>query len=277
MRWLRVGIGIAVAAAVAAALPAGATAFHDAPAAAQPPGYFLSADDSVDNPPGGQGQASVSCAPGVVWGGGVSNHVDSPTGVSISITSPTGTLGWIGRENNPTGQDTALDVTGICADKPAGYKIVKEAVNAPVGTQRTATATCPAPTVLLSGGADSATSSPLSQITSAAPTSSTTFTGYISNGSSAAVKLQVFAICAKQPRGWVMETKTFPATPGQSRTPLDCPANTAVLGGGVALAKHTPSVYIVTTSPLGSAGWVSGVTNETTHNVKSTMYAICGR
>lgn len=277
MKMLRMGLAAVAAAAAAAVLPVSASAVHDAPSVAAPAGYSINVDAGIDNPANSQTLAAVQCPKGVVWGGGMANQDDDPPGVSINISAPAGKGWWNARANNPTTADSSFDMYALCAKRPSGYKIVKASANVPAGKLKSVTATCPTGTVLLSGGPDAASESVESLITTAAPASSTTFTGYMSNGSSAAAKLQVFAICADKPAGWAKVKQVIPASSGVSDGSVNCPTNTVTLGGGIALAKHDSNVFVTASAPRGSGGWSMLVTNRTAGTVNATVYAICGR
>ena len=200
-RWLP---GIATAAllsavASAAAAPAAAAAGHSPAAisASQPPGYQVVSSGLTNAPPGASSSGAFATCPAgtVVWGGGVAFNGFPGAGLTVNTSSPNGSGGWEGWVNN-TGATTAQFVAyAICADKPAGYKIVSREVGSPPGTQSHATATCPTPDVLLGGGALSTADQAAAVLTSAWPMTSAKFTGYLDNGTASAANIIADAVC----------------------------------------------------------------------------------
>ena len=276
MRWLRCTMALTVATTAAASLPVTASAHHDRVSAAAPPNYTQSVNSGVDDPAGQQASASAVCPTGtVVWGGGVAETLSDPAGASLSVSSPTAKTGWFGRANNPTSDDSSFSVDAQCAKKPAGYAIVVKAVTDKPGSPRGATATCPAGTVVIGGGADSGSTSLAGLLVSSWPSSTTTFAGYMNNGSPTAAKLQVFAICATQPPGYTITSHAANNPPGASTTSVACPAGSVDVGGGVSLTVHGPSIFVIGSTPDGSAGWQGTVSNGNGVPIKGKVYAIC--
>ncbi len=77
-------------------------------------GYHVQLGTTVDNPPGAETQAVVSCASGqsVLGGGGFSSS--SSTSVNMNSTLPQ-TGSWVVYENNASGSDAAITAYAICA------------------------------------------------------------------------------------------------------------------------------------------------------------------
>ena len=144
---LSVGAGLLP---VFSAMPAQAAGTRKAP-----PGYVQVDSGAIPLPPGQAGSGgSISCPPGTVpWGGGVGFSGIPSAGEDINSSAPTD-VGWTARFNNRTsitGQTFGLNA--ICANEPPGYTTRFKTVPNPAQTQSFAIATCPAGTVVLSGGA----------------------------------------------------------------------------------------------------------------------------
>jgi hypothetical protein len=187
-RWLP---GIATAALLSAVAVAGAAspaaAARHSPTvirATQPPGYQVVSSGLVNAPKGTVSSGAFATCPAgtVVWGGGVAfSHANGPS-LTVNTSSPNGSSGWEGWVNNTGDTTLQFSVDAICADKPAGYKIVSREVSSPPNAQSHATATCPAPDVLLGGGALATADEAADVLTSAWPRTSVKFTGYLDNG-----------------------------------------------------------------------------------------------
>jgi hypothetical protein len=93
-------------------------------------------------------------------------------------------------------------VDAICATQPKGYAMPFTQAAKPANTQTTATATCPANTVIFDGGVYSTSDSTLTAVTSAFPAGNTKFTSTVSNGTAANEQMDVFAICGHKPTGY---------------------------------------------------------------------------
>jgi hypothetical protein len=264
----------------AAAAPAAAAAWHS-PAvisASQPPGYQVVSSGAVKAPPGASSSGAFATCPAgtVVWGGGVAFEGSPGPGLTVNTTSPNGSSGWEGWVNN-TGATTAqFAADAICADRPAGYKIVSREVANPAGTQAHATATCPSPDVLLGGGALSTADEASAVLTSAWPSTSVKFTGYLYNGTAFASNLIVDAVCGHKPTGYkiVSDSHLVPSG-GDLLDGLGCPAGTSPLDGGAQVPSHVRAVQISGSINQGAVGWFIALGNTGKSAKQADGYLIC--
>jgi hypothetical protein len=282
-RWLP---GIATAAllsaapTVAAASPAAAARHSPAAiSATQPPGYQVVSSGLVNAPKGSSSSGAFATCPAgtVVWGGGVAfSHANGPS-LTVNTSSPNGSSGWEGWVNNTGNTTVQFSVDAICADKPAGYQIVSREVSSPPLSQSHGTATCPAPDVLLGGGALATTDLAADVLTSAWPRTSAKFTGYLDNGTTSASNLIVDAVCGHKPAGYKIVSASVSLSPGA--TALDsiaCPAGTSPLDGGAQAPAHVPAVQISETINSGApVGWFIAVNNTGQAAYQVNTYAIC--
>src|SRR5215469_11860061 len=261
-RWLP-GIATAafLSAVAAAAVASPAAAARHSPAAiraTQPPGYQVVSSGFVNAPHGTSSSGGFATCPAgtVVWGGGVAfSHANGPS-LTVNTSSPNGSSGWEGWVNNTGDTTLQFSVDAICADKPAGYKIVSREVSSPPSAQSHATATCPAPDVLLGGGALATADQAADVLTSAWPRTSVKFTGYLDNGMTSVANLIVDAVCGHKPAGYKIVSSGGPVPPGA--TALDsitCPAGTSPLDGGAQIPDHVPAVQIGGTVNQTPPGW----------------------
>ena len=211
-------VAFGVLAASALAAPAGYRII-DGPALTAPPGQFDSG-------------AQLTCPTGTVpLGGGVAGS--AMTDMSLNTSVPL-TNGWEARVNNPDSPTGFLALDVICAKKPTGYTVVFGTADNPAGARSVATATCPANTVVLSGGVLSTSDQVGARVLGAWPVNRTTFRAAILNATASDQRLTAEAVCAHKPAGYTIARKAFTESPNT----LDiggasCPAGTSVLGGGI--------------------------------------------
>ena len=279
---LRGGIAVAtlglVLAPVAAA-EAGASPQAKAPTA--PPGYKIVRGPLTPAPAGPlDSGGQVSCPAGtVVWGGGTAvQGVGGPT-ESINTSAPNGSAAWRARVNNTGVSTQQFGIDAICAKQPKGYTTTFAQIGNPQHTDAGATATCPANTVLLSGGVLSTSDSALTAVTSAFPASSTKFTAFVSNGTGVNEGLTVFAICGQKPAGYKIVRTTGTTPPDGNPVAIiggaSCPAGTSVIGGGVRVATPLPSTVIRQSIVGTTKEWDGEIISTSTQPVQDTTAVIC--
>jgi hypothetical protein len=203
--------------------------------------------------------------------------VEPSQSLSINTSSPNGSSGWEGWVNNTGTTTEQFMADAICASKPAGYKIVSREVANPAGTQVHATATCPSGDVALGGGALSTADAAAAVLTSAWPSTSAKFTGYLDNGTTSVANLIVDAVCGHKPTGYKIVSNGGPVPRGA--TVLDsiaCPAGTSPLDGGAQVPSHVPAVQISDTINQGApSGWFIAVNNTGQAEHQVNGYVIC--
>ena len=100
------------------------------------------------------------------------------------------------RKQNDSDPEKDLKINGVYRIPHAADQ---KAVTNPANTQTSATVTCPAKTVVLSGGTFSSSDSASVQAVSLFPASQTKFTGRMDNATSSDATLQVQAVCGHKP------------------------------------------------------------------------------
>jgi hypothetical protein len=277
-RLSRVVIGVMVMGA-AAALAAAATPAFAAHTAVAPPGYHRVLSAPIPAPPGNlDSGGQVACPTGtVVWGGGVgfTGGIAGP-GDTINTSAPTAS-GWKARYNNSSNRAANFRIDAICAKKPQGYTMTFTTVDNPAGTQSSATAACPAHTVLLSGGTSSTADSVNAALTSAFPAGSHKFTAVMSNGTGTDQRVTAYAICGKKPARYTIVSAPSSDTSGRDTlvSGAECPARTRILGGGIKVASPRPSATLGASLDDPGTQWLSEVNNTTPGSVQVTVSAIC--
>ena len=260
-----------------AALAALAASAIFAPAAlSAPPGYVRIESGDIAAPPtpldfGGR----ADCPPGtVVWSGGVGGTSDF--GQDINSSNPTGS-GWEGRYNNRSSRTGAFRVEAICAAQPKHYTQTFALAANPAGTQATATATCPAKTVILGGGAQSSSDDGRAFLLSAYPATTKTYTAVIWNGSTRNEQLAVYAICGKKPKGYELNASTGSGTgPAEFTGGGQCKRfGKVVIGGGVQVANPQPLISLGTSFADQDTQWLTNVDVQTGGLQTTTIYSIC--
>jgi hypothetical protein len=250
-----------------------------APAAsAAPPGYTRVFSPVIHVPQspfdaGGQ----VSCPTGTVpWGGGAVYFGGiSSFGEDINTSAPTGD-GWRGRYNNRTPRTTDFEVGAICAAQPRKYSMQFAQTPNPAGTQATATATCPAKTVLLSGGSLSTSTDALAYQLGAYPSSMTSFTAVMWNGSARNESLTTFAICGKKPKGYDLHASTGSGTgPATFLGGGQCKPGKVLIGGGVRPGAFDPQISIGGSIADQDTQWLYELNVSSTGPQSVTVFTIC--
>ena len=278
-RWLP---GIATAAllsalAAAAASPAAAARHPPAASAGQPPGYQIVNSGPFNAPPAPfDSGGSAACPAGtVVWGGGVGFSGGSNLTLTVTASGPNGNGGWEATVGNTGTTTRQFFVAAVCANRPTGYRLVLRSVDNPPGTQSHATATCPAPKVLLGGGSLLTSAQAAAVLTSAWPRSSAKFTAYLDNGATTDAKLEVLAICGNKPTGYKIASNSTSLAPGATLLDgIPCPAATSALDGGAQVLNHDPAVQIGG-STGGPSVWSINVNNTGPSAAPVQGYVIC--
>lgn len=136
----------------------------------QPKKYSIEDGTSVDNPPGDQTTATVSCPAGtdLLGGGGYSNSIE--TSVNINMTLPNNE-GWLVNMNNDSGSDAAEMAMAICGKEKAVTTAQGTTVGNPTDSQTGVTIACPGRTVPFGGGIFSSSPSLLVNDNSSEPIS----------------------------------------------------------------------------------------------------------
>lgn len=268
MRLLLTGLA-AVAAAVAVPPAAAATA---------PPGYTIVKGPMLPVPAStGDTSTTVGCPLGtVVWGGGAAFFVFPGSRLTVNTEAPFGAGMWVAHVGNLTGMTQQFAVDALCARQPKGYRIVVKTTDSPGLTQTTATATCPAKTVVLSGGVTSTSTSAVTHVLSAWAPKHTAFRGILWNGTGDDQTMSVFAVCGQQPPGYSIThaSSTMPPS-GINLAGSVCPANTSVLSGGFKVSAPNPGIQLDKSEEDGALNWDIDLTNGGTTTIQLTASAIC--
>jgi hypothetical protein len=279
-RWLPVVATAAILSAAAAAAPPAAAAQHPpaGTSASHPAGYKIVHSGPLSAPPGTfDSGGSVACPAGtVVWGGGVVFFGGANASLTVNTSQPVGSSGWEARVNNTGATTVQFQVDAICANRPAGYKLVFHTVDNPPNTQSQATATCPSPKVLLGGGTLSSADQVTAFLTSAWPKSSAKFTGYMFNGTATDQSFTVLAICGHKPAGYKIASNSAAVDAGFTLSDgIACPTGTSVLSGGAQDPDHVPVVQVGGSTDEDTSAWHIDVNNkgQSVHQVNG--YAIC--
>jgi hypothetical protein len=180
-----------------------------------------------------------------------------------------------------TASATAADAaSGASVAKPAGYSIVSATFSLPAGRQTSGQVTCPvkngAHTVPFSGGALIQTDNVVVNINSSYPTSD----GWAAavNNPTTASQFTVYAVCAKQPAGYELRSKTIPnPADTQTSTSVVCPKGRFLLGGGSLSSSSVLLTNLNSSSPGSSNAWFVTMNNPTTPSASVTAFAICAK
>jgi hypothetical protein len=251
--------------------------------ASAPTGYTVATSGSALSSDGTVTSGSALCPAGtVVWGGGVYVSSSSPeASVQNSYPNVTTKKSWNASVVNFSGSDTWFTVYAVCAQQPAGYKIVKKAVPNPGYLQSGGLATCPAASVVLGGGGSTSSRSTGPTMNATYPYRVNDVFGWVTdmnNFALANATLTVYAICAKPaPAGYALVyAPSDVSNPSGSQTPgsVSCPAGRVPIGGGAYSNSKSPYVDLNTTYPT-SSGWTVFENNTSGYGAIITPVVVC--
>ncbi len=168
---------------------------------------------------------------------------------------------------------------------PPGYTVVvTRNVAAPNGRQSEGYVLCPTGTVVLGGGEDLAGGLDAT-VNSSWPGSSTSWDAEVNNSTGSATTFDVWAVCANQPKGYLIVNSTASNPPGtESAAGVACPTGLGlkVLGGGGwsnagSVDVNMSSSWPVTTTKPTTASWRVEENNTSTFAATVEAFAICGK
>ncbi len=289
---VRISLGVGVLAMLVGGTPSAlAVGFPSAGrtviGATQPPRYVIVSSELTAPQSGFNSMGTASCPAGTAtWGGGMSfeTYRFLTSSINSSYWNGSSPGGWTVHVNNTGTGSNTVSVSAICAKKPSKYQVVSTTVDDPPGAQTSGVATCPAKTVILSGGVLSTGDQASVYLTSAHPTSGRTFKAFQNNGSSNDQPFYVYALCAAKPPGYTRTSASSTAPAGeQGAVNAACPANTSVIGGGIGTGTGANAAVIpVTSDPQPSdpaegfpSVWTAESSNSLDVAVTVTAFAIC--
>lgn len=167
----------------------------DAFCANTPKGYKV-ITKTVANPAGAETLATVGCPKNtVVLSGGALSTSQSAL-ADLTSAFPIGQTKFRGTVFNGTGAAASLQVYGVCAAKPAGYKIASRAETSLAHDTLLGTLGCPAKTSIVGGGVKLATPGAGMSIPDDLDGSSTGWDVDVVNQTKVSQTATVYAICA---------------------------------------------------------------------------------
>jgi hypothetical protein len=168
----------------------------------------------------------------------------------------------------------------VAGRTPAHYKVVEKVFTATDGTQSRGIVSCPAGSVVFSGGALLFSSTAL-QINSSSPLPDGS--GWVidaNNTSGADQFVTVQAVCARAPRRYRILRSNEVTVPANSQAggQMSCPDNTVVFGGGVLSDSDSVADNVNSSFPFnGINGWIARENNNVSAPTTFTVFAICGK
>jgi hypothetical protein len=165
---------------------------------------------------------------------------------------------------------------------PALYTVAQsDAITAPGGIQTRGTISCPAGTVVWSGGVVIAAPSLGVTLNSSYPMSDGSgWIAAVNNATGADATFTVQAVCARKPRQYTMlESGVLPAPAGGVGTgALPCPGLTRPVGGGSQSSSRSTAVSIGDSFPeLEIDGYLADQANRSSVATTFRVFAICAR
>jgi hypothetical protein len=166
----------------------------------------------------------------------------------------------------------------VATASPPGYVTVsKSDISLPDNDGTFGVVECPKGTVVLSGGAYLDSSSVLAGINASFPAGQRTWEAVANNFSGAATTFNVYAVCARSPKGYQQLTGKEISNPAGDRdgATLSCPAGDVVLGGGAFDDDPSFSVGLASSYPTNSASWRAAASNFSDRSSQFEVTAIC--
>ncbi len=173
---------------------------------------------------------------------------------------------------------TGLPAARVATDAPSGYVIkTKSGISLPNNDGTFGEAKCPKGTVALSGGAYITSSSVKAGINASFPAGQRIWEAVANNFSGTATTFNVYAVCAKPPKGYEQLTGKLVSNPAgdQDSATENCPAGDVLLGGGVFDDDPSFSVGMSSSYPSTSGSWTAAVSNFSTRDSQFEVIAVC--
>jgi len=172
-----------------------ATTFQvDVICAKRPAGYRVVRSPNAVNRSGSQTRAVATCPVGTKPLGGGASSIDNSVFVDMHSSRPLGRT-WVVKENNAGPNDSGLNSIAVCG-KVNGYSVVKSlAFTIPAAGQKGASAVCKAPTVPISGGVLSPSTSVAVNIGGTIP-SGDRWDSFVTNNTGFPQTAKTVAVCA---------------------------------------------------------------------------------
>ncbi len=174
---------------------------------------------------------------------------------------------------------TGLSAPRVATHAPPGYVIkTHSGISLPNNDGKVGVATCPKGKVVLSGGAYIASTSVRTDINTSFAADLRKWEAIANNFSGAATTFNVYAVCAKRPKGYEQRMGSVVSNPAgdQDSATEDCPAGDVVFGGGVLSDDHSFSVGASSSYPATSGSWTAAVSNFSTTDNAFEATAVCG-
>jgi len=164
--------------------------------AKRPKGYRQVESRIVSNPAGTQSKAVATCPSGTMPLGGGGFTSSEGTDANMNGTAPKGRT-WVVRENNEGTTDATIGAVAVCG-KLHGYRVVKGKPFSVIhGLEAGSFASCPAPTVPISGGVFSGSKSVFVNFAGSFPTGHE-WDAFVNNSTEGDISSSAVVVCASQ-------------------------------------------------------------------------------
>jgi len=224
----------------------------------------------------------------VVWGAGIASASVTKAGGKPAVGRPATGAPKVGHLGTPVSRVSRSGkghrFTGVVPFSVLrNYNIQTSVVSVPNGTQTGTTANCAAGTVVVGGGAYTNSNALGSNVNTSAPSGTTQWQAYESNTTGGTDTLTAYAICAKQPRYYAIESASVDSPAGSQKfLSVACPATYKALGVGASESSFDTAVNLnglipfKATHPTSFAARVWG-NNASIGDSTLTGYAVCGK
>ena len=241
-----------------------------------PGGYTVVTSATIPVPAKKQTKGTVFCPSHTKRvGGGV--YTDSSSAlVSISSSYPWGFREWIVGVNNSSNAATTMTAYVVCIKQQSGaYTFNYTGFTAAAESQSQGTVTCPTG-VVVGGGVRTYSGRPVS-VAANLPSSTTAWTGWVSNAMTVGAPFVVWAICKNTPPpGYSLQGGGAVTNPAgqQTYSNVTCPGNSVPLSGGIDSAGSGVGQNMSSSAPFGQQWFNYFANNDPSENTIQT-WAVC--
>jgi hypothetical protein len=164
------------------------------------------------------------------------------------------------------------------AGLPRSYAVVNSGtLSAPDGMQTHGSKVCPAGSVVWGGGVWISSGALGANVNSSYP-SNNGWAADVNNAGGSDTTFVVYAICAKQPKQYLVQSASISNLAGQQTSAtVPCPGTSKVLSGGGYSDLGITSVNLNSTFPSSKKSWRVDMNNASASNGSVTVYAVCGK
>jgi hypothetical protein len=238
-------------------------------------GYQIVESAQLAAPAGVQTRGSVTCPGAKVPLSGGALVAATDLDVNLGGVFPKGQA-WKAVVNNASATPTTFRVWAVCAQRPAGYTVVVNKIQASTFSQTRNQAVCPKGLDAIGGGGSTSSTQTDVNLATSAPIGAVSWSSNVNNGSGLIVTWKAYAICVSPLPGYNLQINLAVTVPsGTERAArTDCPSPSLPIGGGSATGSADTAQSLNSDWPT-SAGWEVFQNNDSLNSVFVNVWVVC--